>query len=116
MINPDRIVPVTKTDLLSLYSAILEIANVTVTKAEADDVEGNFTIATTGNKIASEPVKTLNFTAASGTVYFIPAYDYAGISVNGSAVTPTGEVNADGRTLYKAVLASGAVTITQVGV
>ena len=48
------------------------------------------------------------------TVYFIPAYDYTGMSINGTAVTPTGTVNPDGITLYKAVLASGAVTITAV--
>lgn len=116
MINTERIVPVTQIDLISLYGLILKLSQSTApTALNATTVNGQFTVAEAGTYIASEPVQTLDFTAASGTVYFVPAYDYSGFTVNGAAVTPTGDVLADARTLYKAVLGSGNVTITQVG-
>lgn len=117
MINNERIVPVTQIDLISLYGLILKLAESTApTALDATTSNGQFTVSEAGTYIASEPVQTLNFTAASGTVYFVPAYDYSGFTVNGAAVTPTGdEVLADDRTLYKAVLSGGAVAITQIG-
>lgn len=120
MINEDRIVPVTATDLITLYSIILlqDSNNSAMTKLAAEDVEGDFTVSTTGIKLANQPVKSCNFTAASGTLYFVPDYFYEGFKVNGSAATIADndvEVVKDGRTLYKAVLSSGTVTITQVG-
>ena len=117
MINENRIVPVTATDLITLYGLILlqDSNNSAMTALQAATTDGQFTVSTTGIKLAAEPVKTVNFTAESGTLFFVPAYDYAGFSVNGTAVTPSGDVDADGRTLYKAVLATGAVTITKVG-
>lgn len=117
MINNERIVPVTQIDLLSLYGLILKLTESTApTALDATTSNGQFTVAEAGTYIASEPVQTLNFTAASGTVFFVPAYDYSGFSVNGTAVTTAGDaVLADDRTLYKAVLGSGTVTITQVG-
>ena len=51
-------------------------------------------------------------------VYFIPAYDFEGFKVQGTAVTPAGgsvAVDADSVTLYTATLADGAVTIAKVG-
>lgn len=117
MINHERIVPVTQIDLISLYGLILKLSQATAPAAlDAAASTGQFTVTAAGTYIASEPVQTLNFTAASGTVYFVPAYDYTGFSVNGTAVTTAGdEVLADDRTLYKAVLGSGTVTITKVG-
>lgn len=117
MINDERIVPVTQIDLISLYGLILKLAESTApTALNVTAGNGQFTVTDAGTYIASEPVQTLNFTAASGTVYFVPAYDYTGFSVNGTAVTTAGDaVLADDRTLYKAVLGSGTVTITQVG-
>lgn len=116
MINNERIVPVTQIDLISLYGLILKLAESTApTALDATTSNGQFTVSEAGTYIASEPVQTLDFTAASGTVYFVPAYDYSGFTVSGAAVTPTGDVDADARTLYKAVLSSGAVTITKVG-
>ena len=116
MINNERIVPVTQIDLISLYGLILKLSQETApTALNATTVNGQFTVDEAGTYIASEPVQTLDFTAASGTVYFVPAYDYSGFTVNGAAVTPTGDVLADARTLYKAVLSTGAITITQVG-
>lgn len=120
MINNERIVPVTAIDLISLYGLILKAAAAAAsgtapTALAATTDNGQFTVSEAGTYIASEPVQTLDFTAASGTVYFVPAYDYSGFTVSGTAVTPTGDVDADARTLYKAVLSSGAVTITKVG-
>ena len=120
MINKDRIVPITAVDLISMYGLILlqASANSAMTALQADDVEGDFTVASTGIKLAAQPVKSVNFTVASGTVFFVPAYGYEGFQVNGAAATVADNqvtVEADGRTLYKAVLSSGTVTITKVG-
>lgn len=120
MINTDRIVPVTAVDLISLYGLILkqDSNNSGLVALDATN-PGEFEVASSAGSllIADEPVASLDFASgySAGTVYFVPAYDYVGFTINGSAVTPTGTVNADGRTLYKAVLGSGAITITQVG-
>ena len=123
MINTNRIVPITKTDLISMYGLILlqNSSNSALAKLEADTVEGDYTIKTNNAVlIADQPVKTVDIDAttssvSAATLYFVPAFDYAGFTVNGAAVTPTGDVNPDGHTLYKAVFGSSAVTITQVG-
>lgn len=123
MINKDRIVPVQATDLLSLYSVILKMDsnNATLAKLDALDVDGNFKV-TSGSAplLCSQPAETIDIDAtassvSSATIYFVPAYDYNGFTIDGSAVTPTGSVDDDGVTLYKAVLSSGAITITKVG-
>lgn len=123
MINKDRIVPVQATDLLSLYSVILKMDsnNSTLAKLNALDVDGNFKV-TSGSAplIATQPVETIDIDAtassvSAATIYFVPAYDYEGFSIDGVKVTPTGTVEADGCGLYKAVLATNAITITKVG-
>lgn len=123
MINKDRIVPVQATDLLSLYGLILKMDsnNATLAKLDALDVDGNFKV-TSGSAplLCSQPAETIDIDATASsvsacTVYFVPAYDYNGFTIDGSAVTPTGSVDADGVTLYKAALSSGAITITKIG-
>lgn len=124
MINSDRIVPVTATDLITLYGLILKqdtTNNSTLAALNALNVEGDFKI-TSGSAplLASQPAKSIDIDATASsvtaaTIYFVPAYDYKGFTIDGSAITPTGTVDADGRTLYKAVLATGAVTITKAG-
>ena len=123
MINNDRIVPVTATDLITLYGVILKqdtTNNSSLAKLTAD-AAGEFQIKSgSAPLIANEPAKSIDIDATASsvsacTVYFVPAYDYKGFTIDGSAVTPTGTVEADGRTLYKAVLATGAITITKVG-
>lgn len=115
MMNNDRIVNVQEIDLISLYATILLAANVSVTKLASTAPE-TFTQATnSATVIANEPVKTFDFaaTASAGTVYFVPALDYVGFTLAGVAtVTAGAEVTADGKSLYKAVLSSGTVTIT----
>lgn len=122
MINKDRIVPVQKTDLLSLIGTVLAIANVSYGVLASTDVEGDFEVTgsgAAGNKLANQPVKSLDFKSGvtSGTVYFVASYDYEGIKVAGVAATiadGSATVINDGATLYKAALASGEVTITAV--
>lgn len=122
MINKDRIVPVQATDLISLYGVIL-LQNSNNSSLEALDADemGEFQIkANSKVYLADEPVKSIDIDAtassvSASTIFFVPAYDYAGFTIDGVAVTPTGTVVADGNTLYKAVLATGAITITKVG-
>ena len=118
MINNDRIVPITKTDLLTNYGTMLKIANVSVTALNAVDTAGDFEQTTnSATVICSEPVKTLNFgsSVTAATVYFIAAYDYKGFTKTGATLTVTGDVVADGSTLYSATLSTNALTIAKVG-
>ena len=119
MINTERIVPVMATDLLTLYGNILTIAGETVAALQATSV-GEFNVTSTAaatDLLAAEPVETLDFNSgvSAATVYFIPALNFAGFTVNGAAATVSGTVNADGSTLYKAELATGTVTVSKVG-
>lgn len=125
MVNNDRIVPIQKIDLLSMYGTILTIANVSFAVIAAIDTLGDFSVTgsgAAGNKLANQPVKTLDFASGvtGGTVYFVPAYDFSAITVAGVVATidtdglALADVVPDGVTLYKAVLASGEVTITAV--
>lgn len=126
MINTNRIVPITKIDLLSMYSIILKQNSnfSSLAKLEADDIAGDFTVTTNnGVLIADAPVKTVDIDATTSsvsacTVFFVPAFDYEGFTVDGTAATVADNdvtVNPDGFTLYKAVFGSSTVTITQVG-
>lgn len=123
MINTDRIVPIQAVDLISMYGLILKVAGTTLTVANATDTDGNFELEEapeSGSVICSEPVSTFDFDSdvSAATVYFVPAYDYAGFTIGGAAATIADnnvEVEADGRTLYLATLSSSTVTITQVG-
>lgn len=123
MINKDRIVPVTKTDLLTLYGVILmqDSNNSSLAKLASSDVEGDFAITSAGTYIADQPVKSVLFgsSVTSGTLFFVAAYDYKGFEKTGATLTvtePTGGVVADGATLYKATISTNALTITQVGI
>ena len=117
MINTNRIVPVQATDLITLYGTIMKLAGTSVTAVQAT-APGVFTLTEgSGNLLAAEPVQTLDFgeDVTSATVYFVPAYNYSGFTINGVAATPTGAtINPDGRTLYTATLSGGSIAITQV--
>lgn len=119
MINNDRIVPVTKTDLLTLYGNMLVIAGTEIAKVDAIDATGAFNISEgSGNLIASEPVGTCNFgeSVTAAVLYFIPGYNFNGFSIDGTAVATEGdEVNPNGVDLYTATLADSAITIAKVG-
>lgn len=119
MINNDRIVPITAVDLITMYGLILKVGGVSVTALDATDTAGDFSQATNSETvICSEPVASFTFgtSVTAGTVYFVPAYDYSGFTKTGATLTEAGDtVNADGRTLYSATLASGTVTFAKVG-
>ena len=74
MINRDRIVPVMRSDLLTLLGTMMKLAGTTVTAVEAADVATFNMTSGSGNVIANEPVKTFNFASAvtAAVVYFIP--------------------------------------------
>lgn len=119
MVNTERVVPIMKMDLLTMFGTILSLAGTDYSVLAASDVEGSFSVTgsgAAGNFLANQPVQTLDFpTGVTGaTVYFVAAFDYAGMTIAGVAATPTGTVQPDGVTLYKAVLSSGAITITAV--
>lgn len=116
MINTNRIVPVTKTDLLSLYGAIFNIANITVDAVEAV-APGIFEITDATNALLlAEPANKVDFgEVVAATVYFIAGYGFDGFKAGDSAITISGEVEAGSSTLYKGVLSSGTITITKVG-
>lgn len=122
MINTNRIVPVTKIDLISLYALIMSLVGTSYTTIDATDVNGDFEMESgSGNVIASQPVTTFDFATgvSSAVIYFVPAFDYVGFSINGTAVTPqpaSVEVAPDGVSLYTATLSGGKVTIAKVGV
>lgn len=119
MINSDRIVPVEKVDLITLYGNIMALAGTSVAKIDGEqgvmEVTGSGSV---GNKLASEPLKSCDFAdgVTAGVVYFIPAYDYVGFSIDGTAVVTAGaEVDVESVNLYTATLSSSTVTIAKVG-
>lgn len=122
MINKDRIVPVTKTDLLSLYSVVLkqDSGNSSLAALAASNSTGEFAVATNSKiYLAAEPVKAVNFGSGitACTLYFLAALDYAGFTKTSATLTitkPDEGILTDG-TLYKAVLSTNALTITKVG-
>ena len=114
MINTNRIIPIQAIDRLSAIGEIMTLAEKEYTAVAADDIEGDFTVSGTGTSLLNQAAKKINFTGASGTVLFVPGYSWEGFEVNGAAVESEGEITADCTTLYKAVLASGAVTVTQI--
>lgn len=117
MINNDRVVPVQATNLIDLYATILKAASVTVSK-EAAVNPGQFNIDSYTNALlCNEPVSfaDIDDSITSATIYFVPAYDFAGFTVGGADVTTSGTVAADGCSLYTATLATGAITYAKVG-
>ena len=124
MVNTDRIVPITKIDYLSMIGTGMKLANISFSVI-SDGIEGNFSVTGTGaagNKLANQPVKTLDFASGvtSGTVYFVADYDFSAITVAGAAATiddagiALADVKKDGITLYTATLSSGEVTIAEI--
>ena len=92
---------------------------VQVCAAESDNVVCRFKLVQTrggsGNKLCSQPLKSLNFGSGvtSAVIYFIPALDYEGFTKTGATLTVTGDVVADGATLYTATLSTNALTIAK---
>lgn len=119
--NNERVVPVIRTDLLSLYAMILKQnpENAGLAWVKSGDVIGNYTIEDGANPmIADQPVVTCDVAdGVDATVYFIADPHYIGFSVAGAVVETTGDtVEAKNATLFKAVVTGGAVAITNMGV
>lgn len=119
MMNQNRIIPVTQSDLISLYSVSLLLADDTIAQASVAnaDVPAVFDIADVSGKfLLDEPVKKV--TVADGaevTLYLVAAYDFDGIYVAGSDEPLSADIDADGKSLFKVVIASGAATVSKVG-
>lgn len=105
MINKDRIVPVTATDLLTLFYAYQAASGSKYVLATTSEIGVyDFQTAASGSVLCSEPVKKMNIGSAfEGDIYFIPDYDFEGITYNGAAATLDSdgdEIIADGASLY----------------
>lgn len=128
MINNDRIVPVQAIDLITLYGLILKRssgAGATLASVGVSGGAGEFEFATVtdgSSYLLDEPVKSLELAAATESaefvVYFVPAYDFAGVTLGGvAAVYEEGSVDieADGVTLYALNCQQGDFIVTKVG-
>ena len=120
MVNNDRIVPVTNTDLLTLYALVLALnlqaQDETLAVLQPEDVEGNFVADQEEIYFASQPVKKVEFEDSDGTLYFVAAYDFEGFTHNGAAVEMTGAtVKPNASTLYYAEYDGSSVEVTQIG-
>ena len=123
MINTERIVPMTATDLITNYGVILAAAAAAASGTAPEKLTatnpGEFSVTTASKTyLANEPVRTLNFGSSitANTTYFVPALDYKGFTKTSATLTVTGDVAADGSTLYKATLSTNALTITKIGI
>ena len=120
MINKDRIVPIVKTDLLSLIGTILGLIGTSYAVITAADGHFNVTgSGAAGNKLADQPVKSIDFKSGvtSGTVFFVADYDFEGFKIAGVSANPeagSATIHNDASTLYKAVLGDSAITVTAV--
>jgi hypothetical protein len=115
-----------KTDLISLYGLILkqDSNNSGLVALASSDIEGNYQIKTNSAVlIADQPVVSCDIDATGSsvsacTLYFIADPAFTGFTIDGVAETPASgsvDVVAGSADLYKAVLASGDITITKVG-
>lgn len=125
MINHSRVVPVQKIDYLSLIGTVLALIGTSYEPLAAETVLGDFLVTgsgAAGNLLADQPVKTLDIGSGvtSATVFFVADYGFDGFTVNGAAasISESGlalaAVKKDAITLYKAVYADSAITITAV--
>lgn len=111
MINNDRIVPITRTDLLSFFAAIYNTVNVTpINILEVVDGAVTLPAGASGAYLAAEPLKTLPTIGSGVTLYFTPAYDF---EMTMTAGTGAPEFVANPGNLYKA--ASTGVTQLDTG-
>ena len=114
MINKDRIVPVMKADLISLYYLMVKALNPgsTINIARSSTVEGDFTVAS-GMVVCDQPAKTIDV-ADGASAYFVPALDFEGFTVSGTATEYTGTIDPNGADLYFVVNEHGALTVTMI--
>lgn len=89
MINKDRIVPIVKTDLLSVYGTMITLSGVSYDILKSSDIPGNFSVTSSGGFLCDQPVKSLDISAdvTNCVVYFVADYDFGGLTVAGAAPT-----------------------------
>lgn len=107
----NRMVGVTGVNLMSLYYTAFVMANASGVQVEPTGIDGVYDLESAPSAVAFcvEPVQSITVGAAiTADIYFVPAFDFAGITINGTA-SDVSAVNADGKTLYK-VSSAGAVT------
>lgn len=124
MINTNRIVPIVKSDLLSIYGTMLTMAGAFGSILKSSDILGNFSVTGSGDVgifLCDQPVKSLDIASddIDGTIYFVAGYDFGGLTVAGAAPTfgegyTNDTIIPDCATLFKAELDSGTVTVTAV--
>ena len=77
MINNDRIVPITRTDLLSFFAAIMAATGTDLVILPVEDGAVTLPDEASDGYIAAEPLKTLPTAIDNGvSLYFVPAYDF----------------------------------------
>lgn len=107
MVNNDRIVPVMKIDLLSLYGTILKLSmsgEGTFAVLEPVDIVGDFEVSGDSLYLCNQPVRSLDITGTDAVIYFVAAYDFKGVQSGGAAVGFTddsAEIIKDATTLYR---------------
>lgn len=110
MINKDRIIPIQRTDYLSLigtifacvgYSQVMSLTGLDYVKAK--NVEGDFELpadASSGTAyILTEPAKSIDVTnlVAGAAYFFVPAYNFEGFSAE---VGDAQDIVKDGVSMY----------------
>lgn len=78
MINKDRIVPITRTDLLSFFAAFYNATTSSMPITILQVADGAVTIpdGAIGPHLAAEPLKTLPTIGENVKLFFVPAYDF----------------------------------------
>jgi len=77
MINKDRIVPITRTDLLSFFAVIYNaVGRDHIQILQVEDGAVTMPDEATGPYLAAEPLKTLPTIGEGAQLYFVPAYDF----------------------------------------
>ena len=113
MINKDRIIPIQRTDYLSLIGTIFACVGLSQTLSltglnyvKAKNVEGDFELPA-GNSgtayILTQPAKSIDpANATAGAAYFfVPAYNFEGFG--GAEVEGAGNIVKDGVSIYAIV-------------
>lgn len=115
MLNNDRIVPVTKTDLLSLYRMIIQYSGQSINVLQPEDGDAAF-MCPAGYNIAAVPLKSFDFSGGNtGSIYFVAERGYVGCTnENFYKSAFSDEVVPDGVTLYQATLSGQSYTISKV--
>lgn len=122
MINKDRIIPITKCDLLSMFGTIMNlIAMVNEGEPadiiEASTIDGDYVIRSVARgAFLDQPVKSITFEAgaADGAMFFVPDYTFEGIYVNGEKVDIGADIDASSSNLYMLGFREGSPSVMAV--